>query len=231
MKKIAILLTVILSLSLSMVAFAATTDVSPSVDKDGNPATEAAKTLAKGVEAKATVNGVEVRLEKAAPKAEHVSAAASEAIKQVGAGAEVKSMVDLALPAGVTIPAEGLDISIEAPSVVAGGNYTILHYNGSIWEKIVISKVEAGKITGRFFSLSPVAIVANPTTPVGDASTTPSTTTPGTTTSGTTTTSSTAPVSPKTADANPMMNVIILAGVFVVAFGATRFFSKKSTRA
>lgn len=53
----------------------------------------------------------------------------------------------------------GGTVTIAVPSVKKGDTIIVLHYTGSVWEEISGVKVEDGKVTATFSSLSPVAIV------------------------------------------------------------------------
>lgn len=65
-------------------------------------------------------------------------------------------LVDVSLPAGTTIPTEGIAITLTDSNVKAGMNIVMLHLKeDGTWENIAV-KVEDGKITGTFYSLSPV---------------------------------------------------------------------------
>ena len=117
-----------------------------------------AEDIAKPVEAAvAVVNGqkVELTLEKVGNKA--LEAVYTEVEKKTDS---VVAVVEVSLPEGVTMPAEGISITFAVEGVVAGDNIYILHgLDGGKWEKIVPTKVEDGKVTATFTSLSPVAIV------------------------------------------------------------------------
>lgn len=72
----------------------------------------------------------------------------------------VVAVVDISLPAGVKIPAEGISITFDVDGIVAGDKVYLLHGKADgTWETITPSKVADGKITATFTSLSPVAIV------------------------------------------------------------------------
>lgn len=72
----------------------------------------------------------------------------------------VVAVVEVSLPTGVKIPAEGLAITFDVDGVVAGDNIYLLHGKADgTWETITPSKVADGKVTATFTSLSPVAIV------------------------------------------------------------------------
>ena len=72
----------------------------------------------------------------------------------------VAAIVEVSLPAGVTMPAEGLAITFDVDGIVAGDHIYLLHQKADgTWETITPSKVADGKVTATFTSLSPVAIV------------------------------------------------------------------------
>lgn len=105
----------------------------------------------------------------------------------------LKDFFGLELPAGVTMPAEGIDITINAPYAKAGDDvWFMLHLkDDGTWEYI---KTTAGNgtLTGRFTSLSPVYVIGAPgakapaaagttgTTTTTDTKTAPATTAPKT---------------------------------------------------
>lgn len=105
----------------------------------------------------------------------------------------LKDFFGLELPAGVTMPAEGIDITINAPYAQAGDTvWFMLHLkDDGTWEYI---KTTAGNgtLTGRFTSLSPVYVIGAPdakapanagttgTTSTTEAKTAPATTAPKT---------------------------------------------------
>lgn len=105
----------------------------------------------------------------------------------------LKDFFGLELPTGVTMPAEGIDITINAPYAQAGDDvWFLLHLkDDGTWEYI---KTTAGNgtLTGRFTSLSPVYVICAPgakapattgttgTTTTTDAKTAPATTAPKT---------------------------------------------------
>ena len=69
----------------------------------------------------------------------------------------------LELPAGVTMPAGGVDVTVEAPYVTAGENgWFFLHLkDDGTWEYIKAT-VGNGTLTGRFTSFSPVYVIYAP---------------------------------------------------------------------
>lgn len=122
----------------------------------------------------------------------------------------LKAVVDVT---GITASKEKpVTITFTVPGV--SGDVEVLHWDGAKWEKDSVSgvKVENGKVTATFTSLSPIAIVEKkaaenkPTTPPSNNNNTANTTTTAT--------------SPKTADVAPvlpMFAVICAAGAAVCA--------------
>ena len=126
-----------------------------------------AEDIAKPVEKVVTVvNGQEVSLtvEKVESKTLET---VYEQVKKAVAGSENKkaehdvvAVVEVSLPTGVKMPKEGLAITFDVDGVVKGDNIYLLHGKADgTWETIKPSKVEDGKVTATFTSLSPVAIV------------------------------------------------------------------------
>ncbi|WP_075721237.1 LPXTG cell wall anchor domain-containing protein [Roseburia sp. 499] len=72
----------------------------------------------------------------------------------------VKDFFSLELPAGTTMPAEGIDITIEAPYASAGDSvWFLLHLkDDGTWE-FIKTTAGNGTLTGRFTSLSPVYVI------------------------------------------------------------------------
>lgn len=129
----------------------------------------------------------------------------------------VKDYFSLDLPAGVTMPAGGIDITIEAPYATAGDTaWFLLHLKeDGTWEYI---KTTAGNgtLTGRFTSLSPVYVICAPEAKAPAGTTTAA---PAATTTAKTTTTTTAP---KTGDfagvqVAGMFALISAAGIAVYA--------------
>lgn len=101
----------------------------------------------------------------------------------------VKDFFGLDLPAGVEMPAGGVEVTVSAPYAQAGQNvWFMLHLKADgTWEYIPTT-VGNGTLTGRFTSFSPVYVIgapnakapasATPSTPEAPATTTPNTTTP-----------------------------------------------------
>lgn len=116
-----------------------------------------AKELAKDV--KATSTTVEVTVTEASEET------AKEAVKEAlaeNAKSNVLALVEVSVPAGTT---GKVTITFEVPNVKADANIYLLHQKADkTWEVIHPDKVEAGKVTATFSSLSPVAIVEIPAT-------------------------------------------------------------------
>ena len=111
--------------------------------------------LAKDVKATAS-NGVEVTLETV--KDDVKDAAVKEAVAE-NKGSQVVALVEVKVPAGTG----KVTITFEVPGVKADANIYLLHQKADkTWEVIHPDKVEAGKVTATFTSLSPVAIVEIP---------------------------------------------------------------------
>lgn len=81
----------------------------------------------------------------------------------------VAAVKEVTAPAGTVFP---VTITFKMNGVTKDSVVQILHYNGSVWEKIATT-VGNGTVTGTFDSLSPVAFVVDKTT-VG-ATTSPTT--------------------------------------------------------
>ena len=116
-----------------------------------------AEDIAKPVKnAYAVVNGQEIEMDVTAAKAEDVKTVYTKLEKKSDS---VVAVVEVELPEG-EVPAGGISITFNVDGIVAGDNVYLLHglKDGS-WETIKPSKVEDGKVTATFTSLSPVAIV------------------------------------------------------------------------
>ena len=78
----------------------------------------------------------------------------------VSANANVLKLIDVSLPTNFT----KATITFDIPGVTAGQKVTVLHQKADgTWEVISGSKVEDGKVTATFTSLSPVAFVVEGT--------------------------------------------------------------------
>ena len=117
-----------------------------------------AEDIAKPVQAAVTVvNGQQVKLEVEEVESTTLEAVYTEVEKKTDS---VVAVVDVSLPAGVKMPAEGISITFDVDGIVAGDKVYLLHgLDGGKWEVINPTKVEDGKVTATFTSLSPVAIV------------------------------------------------------------------------
>ena len=96
-------------------------------------------------------------------EAEAILTSAKEAAKAiVSSTATLLKVFELSLPDGVELDkTNGTPITIAVPGVEAGQKITVLHFDGTTgkWEEVKVTKVEDGKVTALFKSLSPVAIV------------------------------------------------------------------------
>jgi len=117
-----------------------------------------AEDIAKPVEAAvAVVNGQQVKLDVEKVESTVLEAVYTKVEKKTDS---VVAVVEVSLPAGVKMPAEGISITFDVDGVVAGDKVYLLHgLDGGKWETINPTKVEDGKVTATFTSLSPVAIV------------------------------------------------------------------------
>ena len=140
MKKLAGVLAALMILSCGSVVFAANSS--------------SASDLAKDVKA-TTSTGAAVTIE-----------AVSETVKEDAVKTAVEKSAKsnvLALAEVSVTGAEGATITFEVAGVTATSNIYLLHNNGTKWDVIHPDKVEDGKVTATFKSLSPVAIVEIPT--------------------------------------------------------------------
>ena len=72
---------------------------------------------------------------------------------------EVKSVVEVSAPAGVTVSAANpITLTFNVDGITADSYVMILHYNGTAWENISATTGN-GTVTATFTSLSPIAIV------------------------------------------------------------------------
>lgn len=140
MKKLVSLLAALVILSNGIVAFAANSST--------------ASDLAKNVTATSST-GATVTIE-----------AVSETVKEEAVSAAVQNKANSNVLALMEVSVEetgSATITFDVAGVKAGANIYVLHYNGTKWEVIHPDKVEDGKVTATFTSLSPVAIVEIPT--------------------------------------------------------------------
>ena len=156
MKKImALLVAGVLTCSVGLTAFAASSPSTPSTNTTvtGSSTVEGIKVwdkiLVDGKEVSSSVSIVEAN-------AEVVKAAEAEAVTAVGANAVVLKVVDVNFSEGF----KTITISFSLKNVKANDKIVALHQkaDGS-WETITPDKVEDGKVTVTFTSLSPVAFV------------------------------------------------------------------------
>ena len=123
--------------------------------------------------------------------------AATDSGKKVTA--KILSVVNVE-PSTATADADGkYTVTLKVADIAAGDAIVILHYNGSAWETIVPSKVEAGAVTFTVSSLSPIAVVKLNTASVTTA--------------------------PKTGEAVPYAAVIILIGAAGAAIAGKKYFA------
>lgn len=152
-KKMVALFAALMVLSMTTPVFAA-----PSVE-----AGDIAKPVEKVV---AVIDGqkVELNVEKVDGKTletvyEKVEKAVAESTSKTDKHSVV-AVVDVSLPSGVKMPTGGIEITFDVDGVVAGDKIYLLHEKADgTWETITPSKVADGKVTAKFTSLSPVAIV------------------------------------------------------------------------
>lgn len=170
-KVIAFLLTVVLCMGMSVNVFAAN---SPSVDNtnklpsgsttiNGQPVQVEVKTLASAVsslqgEQKTEAERILTVVNSGDSSA--ITTMQKELIKKVTTeeAPEIghSKLVDVQLPSGTSMPAEGVSITFSDSSIKAGMNIVMLHLKADgTWEKIATT-VSNGTIVGVFTSLSPV---------------------------------------------------------------------------
>ena len=162
-KKLAVLLATVMVLAMGTTAMAAPSATTATADKTG--ATETAAALSDGIsvtKGSVKIDGADsdvVPTLKAVP--EKTVESAKEAAKElVSANANVLKLVDVSLPTNFT----KATITFDIPGVTAGQKVTVLHQKADgTWEVISGSKVEDGKVTATFTSLSPVAFVVEGT--------------------------------------------------------------------
>lgn len=157
MKKLmALLCAGVLACSMGMMAFAAespSTTTTPTVQESSHSTVDSVrvwdKVIVDGKEVDGGVSIVE------APAAT-VEAAKAQAIAAVSSKASVLQVVEVSFPESfskITVP-------FNLTNVVAGQNIKVLHQKkDGTWEVITPDKVENGKVTVTFTSLSPVAFV------------------------------------------------------------------------
>lgn len=188
MKKLyAILLTAVLCLSMGMSALAA-----------GSPQGGATASTADGKNA--TITSVKEDL-----AASVTPAKVADIVKPASnQKAELLGLVEVSVDAGAKDADGSVTLTFNVNGVKAGENIVVIHYNNATgdWEVVPTLKVEDGKITAKFASLSPVGFVR-----VSAASTSAAT-------------------SPKTGEAN----TIILVELLVVVCAATALYAGKRAK-
>jgi len=162
-KKLAVVLAIVMVWAMGITAFAAPSATTVTADKTG--ATETASALADGISVSTNsvkINGVDSTVVPTlkAVSAETVESAKESAKKLVSSNATVLKLVDVSLPTSF----EKATITFDITGVKAGQKVTVLHQKSDgTWEVISDSKVEDGKVTATFTSLSPVAFVVEGT--------------------------------------------------------------------
>lgn len=191
-----------------------------------SPGTEQQKveTYKQAVSEVKAADGTTVEVKAATTEQVQAAETAAEQIKteQKAEKVTVKAVVDvnLTLAAGQTAT-----LTFTVPSVKAGADIRVLHWDGSKWESASVSGVTVadGKVTATFSSLSPIAFVevqqvaaAASETPIYSPEWYEAQKVANTDNSAA---SNTTVTSPKTGEAAflPMMAVICLAGVVVCA--------------
>ena len=152
-KKMVALFAALMVLSMTTPVFAAPSVTAEDIAKP----VESAVAVVNGQQVKLTVEKVEGKtLETVYEKVEKaVAQSTNKAEKQ-----SVVAVVNVSLPTGVKMPEGGIEITFDVDGVVAGDKIYLLHGKADgTWETITPSKVADGKVTAKFTSLSPVAIV------------------------------------------------------------------------
>lgn len=91
-------------------------------------------------------------------------------------------------------------VTLSIADIAAGDTIAVLHYNGSAWDTIVPTKVEAGKVTFATSSLSPISVVKLQVTDVTGA--------------------------PKTGETAPMAGLILVVGLAGAVVCGKKYFAK-----
>ena len=87
-----------------------------------------------------------------------LEAAATDAAKKIVP--TIKTVVDVAAPEGTTVSESNpITLTFAVEGIKANANIVVLHWNGTAWETIKPESVADGKVTAKFTSLSPIAIV------------------------------------------------------------------------
>lgn len=137
--------------------------------------------------------------------------AAAERIANVS----VKTVVNVE---GITLAAgETATLTFSVSGITAGADIQVLHWDGTKWESDSVSgvRVEDGKVTATFSSLSPIAIVEKTQGATAPETTTSTSSQTGDNTAATATTTVTSPQTGENATLLPVLAVICLAGVVV----------------
>ncbi len=178
-----------------------------------------AETYKEAVSEVKTADGTAVTVKAATTEQVKAAETAAEQIKteQKAETVTVKAVVDVDI---TLAEGETATLTFAVPSVKAGANIQVLHWDGAKWESGSVNgvKVEDGKVTATFSKLSPIAIVEvqQVAAAAGEVYN------PGAhdkyLTNNNATTDTTTVTSPKTGENAaflPMMAVICLAGVVV----------------
>lgn len=126
-----------------------------------------------------------------------LAAAAKDSSKKVTA--TVLSVVEVD-PTTATVVDGKYVVTLSIADIAAGDTLAVLHYNGSAWETIVPTKVEAGKVTFATASLSPISVVKLQVTDVTGA--------------------------PKTGETAPMAGLILVVGLAGAVICGKKYFAK-----
>ncbi len=126
-----------------------------------------------------------------------LAAAAKDSSKKVTA--TVLSVVEVDPTTAVKVNGNYV-VTLSIADIAAGDTIAVLHYNGSAWETIVPTKVEAGKVTFATASLSPISVVKLQVTDVTGA--------------------------PKTGETAPMAGLILVVGLAGAVVCGKKYFAK-----
>lgn len=127
-----------------------------------------------------------------------LAAAAKDSSKKVTA--TVLSVVEVDPTTAVQDANGNYVVTLSIADIAAGDTIAVLHYNGSAWETIVPTKVEAGKVTFATASLSPISVVKLQVTDVTGA--------------------------PKTGETAPMAGLILVVGLAGAVVCGKKYFAK-----
>ncbi len=188
MKKKLLALACISTMLFGMTAYAAE---SPTTDTDEayeELVAEVAETATSSVSGDVSVTAVDdttiASAEKIVEDTTLLSAiATSESVTSVSS-ADVVLVFDLEVEATAAELKAGVTVTLEIPEYSSSKNYTLIHYVDGAWEVVEGVEVKNGKISGVFYSFSPVAIVeytvATTTATTATTTTTTTTTSPST---------------------------------------------------